>query len=269
MGLRFVKFAALAMVLATGFVGAGAEAKVKGQKATYKVGDQEFTGYLAYDDATGGKRPGVVVVHEWWGHDAYARRRAEVLAANGYTAIALDMYGTGKHADHPKDAKAFMMEAVKSADVMQARFRAAYDLLKKQDTVDGSKIAAIGYCFGGKVVLDMARMGVDLKGVASFHGNLTPAVKAKRGVTMAKVRVFNGADDGLVKSEAISALRAEMARAGVDYQIVNYPGAVHSFTNPGATEKGKKFKMPLAYNAAADGDSWQKTLVFFEEIFSN
>jgi dienelactone hydrolase len=267
MTFRFVQLTAVALMLAAGLVSGGADAKVVGQKVTYKVDGQEFTGYLAYDDAKAGKRPGVVVVHEWWGHDAYARRRADVLAANGYTAIALDMYGTGKHADHPKDAKAFMMEAVKSADIMQARFRAAYDLLKSQGAVDASKIAAIGYCFGGKVVLDMARMGVDLKGVASFHGNLTPAVKAKRGVTTAKVRVFNGADDGFVKPEAISALRAEMARAGVDYQIINYPGAVHSFTNPGATEKGKKFKMPLAYDAKADGDSWQKTLMFFDEVF--
>ncbi len=267
MTFRLFKFTAAAAMLAAGLACGGADAAVKGTKVTYSVDGKEFTGYLAVDTAIAGKRPGVVVVHEWWGHDAYARRRAELLAANGYTAIALDMYGTGKHAEHPKDAKAFMMEAVKSADAMQARFRAAYDLLKSQDSVDGSKMAAIGYCFGGKVVLDMARMGVDLKGVVSFHGNLTPAVKAKRGVIKAKVRAFNGGADGFVSPESISSFRAEMARAGADYEFVSYPGVVHSFTNPGATERGKKFKMPLAYDAHADGDSWQKTMVFFEDIF--
>jgi dienelactone hydrolase len=113
----------------------------------------------------------------------------------------------------------------------------------------------------------MARMGVDLKGVVSFHGNLTPAVKAKRGVSTAKVRAFSGGADGFVKPASIAAFRAEMARAGVDYQFVSYPGVVHSFTNPGATKRGEKFKLPLKYDAHADGDSWQKTLTFFEEIF--
>ncbi len=267
MNMQFIKTTAVAALLVAGFACGGADAAVKGEKVTYSVGGKEFTGYLAYDDALGGKRPGVVVVHEWWGHDAYARKRAELLAANGYTAIALDMYGTGKHAEHPKDAKSFMMEALKSADQMQARFRAAYDLLKGHNTVDATKTAAIGYCFGGKVVLDMARMGVDLKGVASFHGNLTPSVKAERGVIKAKVRAFSGADDKFIKPEQISAFRAEMARAGADYEFVNYPGAVHSFTNPGATARGKKFGMPLAYNAQADGDSWRRTMAFFEEIF--
>lgn len=258
-------FCAAALLAA---VAAGtAEAKVKGEVVKYTIGGEEFTSYIAYDDAIAGKRPGVVVVHEWWGHDAYARQRAELLAARGYTAIALDMYGTGKQADHPKDAGAFMKEAIANADRMRARFRAAYRHLKRHDTVDPAKTAAIGYCFGGKVVLDMARLGEDLKGVVSFHGNLTPIEKAQRGVSKAAVRVFNGADDKFVPQASISALRAEMARAGVDYEIVQYPGAVHSFTNPGATERGKKFNMPLAYNAQADGDSWRQTMNFFDEIF--
>jgi len=267
MNMQFFKAAFVAAALTAGFAAGNAEAAVKGEVVKYTVAGEEFTGYIAYDDAIAGKRPGVVVVHEWWGHDDYARRRAELLAANGYTAIALDMYGTGKQADHPKDAKAFMMEAIRSGDRMRARFRAGMRKLQKHDTVDADNMAAIGYCFGGKVVLDMARMGVDLKGVVSFHGNLTPAVKAKRGVITAKVRAFNGAADGFVKAASISAFRAEMARAVADYEFTNYPGVVHSFTNPGATARGAKFKLPLKYDAHADGDSWQKTLMFFEEIF--
>lgn len=267
MQTQIIKTAALSMALAIGVSAGSVDAAVKGEVVNYTIGGEPYTGYIAYDDAIAGKRPGVVVVHEWWGHDEYARKRADLLAARGYTAFALDMYGTGKLAAHPKDAKSFMMEAIHSSDRMNARFRAAYRRLKRHETVDPTKTAAIGYCFGGKVVLDMARMGVDLKGVASFHGNLTPAVKAKRGVSTAKVRVFNGADDKFVKPSAISSLRAEMARAGVDYEIVNYPGAVHSFTSPSATERGKKFGMPLAYNAKADGDSWRRTMDFFDEIF--
>ena len=259
------------MVMSAALLGAAAltpaQAAIKGEVVKYSVDGQEFTGYIAHDTSISGKRPGVVVVHEWWGHDAYARKRADLLAARGYTAIALDMYGTGKQADHPKTAGAFMKEAIASSDRMRARFQAAYIELLQHATVNPDKTAAIGYCFGGKVVLDMARLGVDLDGVVSFHGNLTPIEKAKRGVTKAKVRVFNGADDKFVKPESISSLRAEMARAGVDYKIVNYPGAVHSFTSPSSTERGKKFKLPLAYNAKADGDSWRQTMNFFDEIF--
>ncbi len=254
-----------AMIIA---VGAGnADAAVKSQKVTYKVGDREFTGYLAYDDSISGKRPGVIVVHEWWGHDAYARKRADLLAARGYTALALDMYGTGKLADHPKDAKAFATEAFKSADVMQARFRAAYDLLKSHKTVIPTKTAAIGYCFGGNVVLNMARAGVDLDAVVAYHATLNLNIKPKPGGVKAKVRVFNGADDGFIKQSAIDAFKADMNAAGADYEYVSYPGVVHSFTSPEATARGKKFGLPLADNAKADGDSWRQTMHFFETIF--
>ena len=255
--------AAMALTLTAGTV----QAAVKGEVVKYTVDGQEFTGYIAHDTSIGGKRPGVVVVHEWWGHDDYARKRADMLAARGYTAIALDMYGTGKLADHPKTAGGFMKEAIASADRMQARFRAAYDKLKGHATVDASKTAAIGYCFGGKVVLDMARLGVDLDGVVSYHGNLTPVAKAEAGKVKAKVRVFNGADDGFVKKASIDAFQAEMKAAGVDYKFVNYPGAVHSFTSPTADARGAKFKLPLRYNAHADGDSWRQTMDFFDEIF--
>jgi dienelactone hydrolase len=245
----------------------GADAALKSEKITYKVGGRELTGHLVYDDAIAGKRPGVVVVHEWWGHDAYARRRADLLAAQGYTAFALDMYGTGRLATHPKDAGAFAKEVFKTKGVMHARFNAAYELLKQHKTVDASKTAAIGYCFGGNVVLDMARAGVDLKGVAAFHATLTASIKAKPGGVKAKVRVFNGADDPFIKPKNLKAFKDGMVAVGTDFKYVSYPGVVHSFTSPIATERGKKLKLPLKYDAKADGDSWRQTMFFFREIF--
>lgn len=245
----------------------GAEAKVVGKEVKYTVDGQEFTGYLAYDDRTETARPGVLVVHEWWGHNPYARKRAEMLAQLGYTALALDMYGSGKLANHPNDAKAFMMETISNMDVAEKRFDAAHALLKSQSTVDASKTAAIGYCFGGGVVLHAARTGRDLKGVVSYHGSLKPMKEAQKGMVKAQVRAFNGAADPFVKAEDVDAFNKEMALAGVNYDLVNYEGVVHSFTNPDADEFGTKFKMPLAYDAMADADSWAKTRAFFQDIF--
>jgi dienelactone hydrolase len=248
---------------ATGVAGAA----LVSETVTYTVGDREFTGYLVYDDARAGPRPGVIVVHEWWGHDVYARARADMLAAEGYTAIALDMYGTGRLADHPKDAGAFAKEAMQTKGAMQARFGAAYDLLKGHRTVDGSKTAAIGYCFGGNVVLDMARAGVDLDAVAAFHASLTTTIQARPGGVKAKVRVFNGADDPFIKPEKLQAFRAGMEQAGADYEYVAYPGVVHSFTSPQATARGEALGLPLKYDSAADEDSWARTLRLFREVF--
>jgi dienelactone hydrolase len=262
-----VKKFALGLILVAGIGSGSAEAALKAEKVSYKVGDREFTGHLVYDDAFSGKRPGVIVVHEWWGHDDYARKRADMLAAVGYTAFALDMYGTGKLADHPKDAGAFAKEVVATKGAMQNRFKAAYELLKNHTTVDASKIAAIGYCFGGNVVLDMARAGMDLSGVVAFHASLTATVKAEPGQVKAKVRVFNGADDPFIKPEDLKALKDGMEAAGADFEYVAYPGAVHSFTSPEATERGEKLNLPLKYDAAADRDSWAKALAFLQEIF--
>ena len=244
-----------------------AEAAIKSQKVVYKVGAKEFTGYLAFDDSISGKRPGVIVVHEWWGHDAYARKRADMLAAQGYTALALDMYGTGVLAEHPKDAGTFAKEASKNPDVKKARFLAALDELKKHGTVDASKTAAIGYCFGGSVVLDMARAGIDLDGVVSFHSSLGLSIKPRLGGVKAKVRVFHGGGDKFVKKKTLDNFLAEMEATGADFKFVSYPGVAHSFTNPEATARGKKFKLPLAYNAEADTDSWSQTMDFFKLIF--
>jgi len=244
-----------------------AEAKVVGKVVHYEGGDTKLTGYLAYDTNFKGKRPGVLVVHEWWGQNAYARKRAKMLAKLGYVAFALDMYGNGKTATHPDDAGKFARMISTNMPIAKARFLAALDQLKASPLTEKDKIAAIGYCFGGGIVLQMARQGIDIKGVVSFHGSLATSSPAQPGTVKAKVLVFNGEADPFTSKEQIAAFKQEMDKAGVDYQFVNYPGAKHSFTNPEATALGKKFNLPLAYNAKADKDSWAKMQAFFKSLF--
>ncbi|WP_455234867.1 dienelactone hydrolase family protein [Thiogranum longum] len=243
-------------------------AEIQTREVTYQVGGSEFTGYLAYDDALSGKRPGVLVVHEWWGHNAYARKRAEMLAQLGYTALALDMYGTGKVAEHPDDAKKFMQAVTSNMPEAQKRFTAARNLLSEQDTVDSSQIAAIGYCFGGGMVLNMARAGMDLDGVVSFHGSLGTQTPAQAGQVKARVLVLTGADDPFIPPQQVQGFEQEMKAAGVDYEVHSYPGVKHSFTNPDADSFAERFDMPLAYDEAADKDSWQRMQVFLKSVFS-
>jgi dienelactone hydrolase len=242
-------------------------AEVHGTEVSYRAGDTTLKGYLATDPALKGPRPGVLVVHEWWGHNEYARKRARMLAELGYTALAVDMYGDGKQANHPDDAGKFSGELRKNMPVAEARFKAALELLQSQPGVEAEKIAAIGYCFGGGVVLEMARRGLPLKGVASFHGSLGTAQPAQPGAVKARVLVLNGDEDPFVKPEQIGAFKQEMQAAGVDFEFVGYPGAKHSFTNPDADSFGQRFQLPLAYNAEADRASWQKMQDFFRNIF--
>src|SRR3990172_6217828 len=190
-----------------------------------------------------------------------------MLAEQGYTALAVDMYGDGKQAMHPDDAGKFSSEVMKNFDSAKARFLAAADFLKQQPTVDPTRIAAIGYCFGGGVVLNMARQGVDLKGVASFHGSLKAVKPAQTGGAKAKVLVLHGADDKFIPQEQIEAFKQEMKTAGADFQFISYPGALHSFTNPEADENAKKFNMAIAYNADADKKSWDELKKFLKTIF--
>lgn len=235
----------------------------------YHVGDEEFIGYLAYDDAVEGKRPGVLVVHEWWGLNDYVRKRAEMLAAEGYTAFALDMYGSGKTADHPEDAKAFAQEALADMTEVERRFKAAKDVLQQHETVDADRIAAIGYCFGGGVVLHMARTGADLDGVVSFHGLLARKTEAKPAEIKAEVLVFTGEADPFVPAEQVQSFIAEMQDANAKYQIVTYPDAGHAFTNPEADAAGQRFELPLAYDRKADENSWEQTMAFFDRLFAD
>lgn len=243
-------------------------AAVKGQEVEYTAEGLTMKGYLAYDDAVKGKRPGVLVVHEWWGHNAYARKRARMLAELGYTALAVDMYGDGKTAAHPDEASAFANEVSKNLPAAKARFLAALELLQQHATVDAERIGAIGYCFGGGVVLAMARMGVDLKGVVSFHGSLATQEPAKPGEVKARILVCNGAADPFITQEVIEQFKKEMKEAKAEYAFKNYPGAVHSFTNPDADSLGKKFGLPLAYNRKADRESWDDMKAFFKKCFS-
>ncbi|HSB06077.1 MAG TPA: dienelactone hydrolase family protein [Thermodesulfobacteriota bacterium] len=246
---------------------ASAEPKIEGKTVEYSAQGVVMKGYLAYDENAKDKRPGVLVVHEWWGLNEYARKRARMLAELGYTALAVDMYGDGKQAMHPDDAGRFTSELMKNADVATARFMAALDYLKQQPTVDSGRIAAIGYCFGGGVVLNMARQGVDLRGVASFHGSLAPIKPAQPGTVKAEVLVLHGADDKFIPPEQIEAFKQEMKSAGVDFRLISYPGAIHSFTYPEADELGKKFNMPIGYNADADRKSWEELKNFLNTIF--
>ena len=241
-------------------------AAVQGKEVSYSANGTTLKGWIAYDDAVKGKRPAVLVVHEWWGHNAYARKRANMLAELGYVALAVDMYGDGKQAQHPDDAGKFAGEVAKNKPLAKARFEAAMKLLRKQRNVDGHRLAAIGYCFGGSVVLEMARAGEDLKGVASFHGGLGTDTPAQPGKVKSQVRVFTGADDKMIPAAQVDAFRQEMEKAGVNYKVVVYPGAMHSFTNPDADALGKRFNMPIAYNAEADKDSWAQVQTFLAEV---
>lgn len=237
-----------------------AAAAVRGKMVTYRAGGTVMKGYLAWDDAVRGKRPAVLVVHEWWGHNEYARSRARMLAEAGFVALAVDMYGDGKTADHPADAKGFAAEVSKNRPLARERFDAAIQFLYRDRKVDRKRMAAIGYCFGGGIVLNMAREGVPLKLFASFHGSLSTDTPARKGSVTGKVLVFNGEADPMVTPEAVAAFRKEMDEAGVEYLYVGYPGVKHAFTNPDADRLAERFKLPLAYDPKADQDSWGKLM---------
>jgi len=246
-----------------------AHAEVQTREIPYTAADgTEMIGYYAYDDAIEGKRPGVVVVHEWWGLNDYAKSRARDLAELGYSALAIDMYGEGKHTEHPKDAMSFMKAALSDAEAAKGRFNAGLDLLKQQAQTDTDKLAAVGYCFGGKVVLDMARQGAPLDGVVSFHGALATQTRATPGSVKARVLVEHGAADSMVSADDVAALSAEMVKAGADYQLVSLPGAKHGFTNPGA-DKFQEQGVDVAYNQTADERSWQDMQRFLDETFES
>jgi dienelactone hydrolase len=243
-----------------------AAAKVRTKELTYEQGGTPLKGFLAWDDAAKGKRPGVLVVHEWWGENEHARKQAERLAEAGYVGLAIDMYGNGKVATHPKDAQAFMQEATKDPAVLTARFDAGEALLKQQPQVDPDKIAAFGYCFGGGVALNMARAGKDLDAVVTFHGSLKPfGEPAAKGKVKPAILVQTGAADPMVTTEQVQAFVKEMKDAGANVKVVTYPGAKHSFTNPDADKAGVD---GLAYDAKADRMSWEAAMQFLKRVFA-
>ena len=241
---------------------------VVGKQVDYTADGITLKGYIAYDDAIKEKRPGVIVVHEWWGNNEYSRMRAKMLAELGYVAFAIDMYGNGQVADNPGDAGKLAGETMKNMEGMKSRFAAAMDVLKKSDGVDPSRIAAIGYCFGGGIVLTMASSGADLKAAVSFHAGLGSVPPAEKGKVKTKILVCNGAADKFNSEEAIKKFKAGLHSANVKFRFIDYPDALHAFTNPAATETGKKFNMPIAYNEKADKQSWADMQMFFEKVLS-
>ena len=240
------------------------QATLRTEVVEYKYGDVVLEGYLAYDDAVKGKRPGIIVVHEWWGLNPYARMRTEQLAKLGYIAFAIDMYGKGVRAKDPAEAGSLSGIYRGNRPLMRSRANAGLEVLRNHPLANVNRIAAIGYCFGGTVVLEMARSGAELAGVVSFHGGLSTPNPSDAKNIKGKVLVLHGADDPAVPPDQVIAFQDELRKAGVDWQMVSYGGAVHSFTNP---ETGNDPSRGAAYNEKADNRSWEAMKTFFGEIF--
>lgn len=241
---------------------------IKGEEVTYTSAEGiPLKGYVAYSTQLKGKRPAIVVIHEWWGSNAYVRKRADMLASLGYIAIALDMYGEGKLAADPKEAGELAGQFYNNPDLARARIEAAVLKLKEYPETDVTNMACIGYCFGGSMSLNAAKMGMDFKGVVSFHGGLA-GVPAEAGVTKAKILVCHGAADKFISEAELKNFRHNLDSVHADYKFISYPGAVHAFSNPEATALGKKFSIPIEYNEAADKKSWADMQVFFKSIFT-
>ncbi|MHA6727258.1 dienelactone hydrolase family protein [Chryseobacterium sp. A301] len=231
----------------------------------YDANGISHKGYVAYDSTRAGSLPIVLVIPEWWGLNDYAKGRADQLASLGYYAVALDYYGNGKAVQTPEEAQKEATVFYQDPSKGQAIYQAVKATLAKDSKADGSKIAVMGYCFGGAQALNLGRQNQELKGVVSFHGNLQTGVKPTN--SKVKYLVLNGEADNFVPAEEIAAFKKEMDSAKIDYKFVNYPGAVHAFTNPASTEVGKKFDMNIAYNKEADEKSWEEMKAFFSSIF--
>lgn len=251
----------LAMTL--GFTSA-ARAEIRTQDIEYRDGPDVLRGFLAYDDATDAKRPAVLVAPEWWGLDNYPKHRAEQLARMGYVAFAIDMYGKDKVTDDPKEANALHAPMAKDRMLMRRRAEAGLDVLMHQKDVDPSKVAAIGYCFGGTVALELARAGEPLRGVVAFHGDLSRTEAEGPDKITGKVLVCHGAADPMVPLNVVNTFIEEMKQANADYQVNLYSKAEHAFTNPAADTH---HIAGIGYNAEADARSWAAMNDFFAEIF--
>ncbi len=262
--IRIWSFIGILTVAASLLTSADAMA-VKGEALVYEVSGTALKGYIAYDDAVAAKRPGVLVVHDWWGPGEFLRDRARELAKLGYTALAVDMYG--KEAANPEEAGKLSSELRKNPSMLKARFDAALAALKRHPSVDSKRIGAIGYSLGGYIILEMVRQGYDLAGVVVFWGTLKTDKPAQKGMVKAKVLVLNAMDDQWITAEHVKQFKAEMDAAGVDYKVINYPGTKHGFSRQNADTLAKKFNMPLAYNADADRKSWAEMDAFFKVVF--
>ena len=239
--------------------------KIKEETVTYSIDSLNMNNYVAFDENVKGKRPAVLVIHEWWGLNDYTKRRAKMLAELGYVAMAVDMYGNGRIGNDPGAAQNLAMPYYQHPDMAKKIFDRAVEELKKNPNVDQTKMAGIGYCFGGGMLLNFVRMGEPLNGIVSFHGSLL-GTPANKDLTKAEILVCHGEADSFVNAE-VAPFKKQMDSIGKSYTFKSYPGATHAFTNPDATETGKKFKMPIEYNAAADSASWNDMKEFFGRIF--
>jgi dienelactone hydrolase len=242
---------------------------IQTEKLQYRAGVTPLHGYAAWDADAAGPCPGVLLLHEWWGHDEYVQRRAREVAALGYHAFALDMYGEGRVAKTPEEAGAWMNEILNTPGVVPTRFKAALTTLTSRAGVDGTRVAALGYCMGGAIALEMARQGLDLRAAVAYHpGALITGTTAREGVVRARILVCIGEADPFVSAEQRSAFQEEMRAAGVDLEYVSYPGVQHGFTVPAASNRGKTYGLPLAHDEAADQDSWGRTVKLLAAAFA-
>jgi len=255
------------VTVSTGFGTKASSSKIKEEKVTYSIGDKTFKGVIVYDENQAGKRPGVLVVPEWWGLTDYPVMRARKLAALGYIALAVDMYGDGKIAANPTEAQEFATPFYKDPQLSKTRLEAALAKLKEYKQTDSQNIFAIGYCFGGSVVLNSAKLGTDLKGVVSFHGGLA-GVPANKDLLKAKILVCHGGIDKFISENDINTFKHQLDSIGADYKFIAYLNATHAFTNPDATKIGKQFNMPIEYNQKADTDSWNDMILFFNKVLN-
>lgn len=259
-GKRIVA-AALLGTLAVGV----AQAEVQTKAVSYEDQGEQLTGHLYWDDAVTGKRPGILVIHEWWGLNDYAKKRARMLAELGYVAFAADMYGTGRVTDEPKQARAWMQEVTVDVEWWRARAMAGLAQLKADPNVDGTKLAAVGYCFGGGTVIQLAYSGTEeLKGAVSFHGSLPGAPEEAKGRVKTPLLILHGQADAMIKPEVVDHFEKTLGEAGGSWELVSYGGVRHSFTNPDADKRGIA---NLKYDAVADRRSWARMQAFFAEIF--
>jgi len=256
------KLFAMMAILAAAATTAGAA--LRSQAVEYKQGDTVLEGYVAWDDSVQGKRPGVLVVHDWMGAGPFGNGKCDQLAKLGYVAFAADIYGKGVRPANAQEAGLEAGKYKKDRALLRARATAALQALRANPLVDPKRVAAIGFCFGGTTVVELARSGADLAGIVSFHGGLDSPVPADGKNIKARVLALHGADDPFVPAADLAAFEDEMRKSGVDWQLVKYGGAVHSFTNPAAGSDNSK---GAAYNERADRRSWAAMQAFFAEIF--